>query len=344
MDNRVADDAIIPVTVLICVYNGGRYLSEAVQSVLDQQFSSFELLIINDGSSDDTPSILAGFKDDRIRVISNEKNQGLIHSLNIGLREARGTLIARMDADDICIPSRLQKQVDFLDSNPGVGMVGSWVQIIDSPEEYRYPLANEAIKLSMLLQNSMAHPSVMFRKKLFAENGLFYDPRYPGAEDYELWTRAIFKTDFANIGESLLHYRKHQEQVTQRKQDIVSQSTSEIKLQLLSHLQVQVTDRGKMIHLFLFNDQYKELNKPGIVAEADAWLYKIFCANRELKIFDEDLYCGLWQSRLFVIAIKQYDLSVWQALRKSYCFRFAKMRTTDKIKLFIKCLVKRKVG
>jgi len=332
------------VTVLMCVYNGGKYLAEAVNSVLEQSFLSFEFLIINDGSSDNSAEILSTFKDPRIRILTNQQNEGLISSLNRGLKEAKGEFIARMDADDICYPERIEKQVHFFNDNLEVGLCGSWIEIIGSDEVYRYPITNDEIKASMLFCNPMAHPSVMFRRKLFADHELFYDINFPGAEDYELWTRAIFKTGFANMGDTLVKYRKHENQVTKSKQELVGHSAGKIKLGLLKNFQMQISEREKMIHLFLFNDQYKELNVRGNIQEADAWLYRIFCANNNLQIFSKTAFCDIWKTRLFVIATKQYNFNVWEILSGSYCFKFANVGIKEKIRLYVKCLVKRKVG
>jgi len=135
------------VTVLMPVYNGERYLNEAVDSILGQTFTDFEFLIIDDASTDKTPEILRSYDDPRIRVVTNEENLGLSKSLNKGLALARGEFIARMDADDVSYPYRLQVQHEFMTQHPGAGVIGSWAEYIDRKGEivhrYRAPIFPE---------------------------------------------------------------------------------------------------------------------------------------------------------------------------------------------------------
>jgi glycosyltransferase involved in cell wall biosynthesis len=328
----------------MCVYNGDRYIKEAVQSILSQTYPSFEFIIVNDGSTDRSAAILSSFADPRIKIINNETNLGLIRSLNIGLDAARGELIARMDADDISDPRRFEKQVAFLDNNSDIGVCGTWLQIIGEKNLYTFPLMHDEIKVALLGYNPVAHPSVMFRAKVLKLSGSYYDIRFPGAEDYELWTRAIFATRFANIGETLLFYRKHNEQVTQNKKEEVNITSQKIKINLLRAVEIYPDERETMIHSFLFNDQFKELRITGILKEADDWMHKIFLANRRLKQFDERLLLGIWRSKLFVTCIGRYDLAKWRLLKRSWYFKSAEVSAYDKFKIFMKCLIRRRVG
>jgi glycosyltransferase involved in cell wall biosynthesis len=327
----------------MCVYNGQEFLTEAVQSVLSQTFTSFEFIVVNDGSTDGSAAILLSFNDPRIRIIENVRNLGLIRSLNIGLEAARGELIARMDADDICVPERFAKQVDFLDRDPDIGLCGTWLQIIGEDQRYTFPLTHEEIKVALLEYNPIAHPSIMFRSRVIKEAGLTYDIDFPGAEDYELWTRAIFLTKFANIPEPLLFYRKHSQQVTQNKKDEVAATSGKIKIGLLKSLAICPGERESVIHSFLFNDQFKEYRTAAILEEADEWLYRIFSANRRVKQFDDGLFLALWKTKLFVTCIDRYDLKKWKQLKRSRLFKIANITMREKIKLVIKCLIRTKV-
>ena len=332
------------ISVLMCVFNGQEYLADAVQSVLDQTFGDFEFLIVNDGSTDGSAAILSSFRDLRIRVIENSHNLGLIRSLNIGLDAARGEFIARMDADDSCTPDRLEKQIAFFDSHPDIGVCGSSLSIIGNDEIYRYPQTHEEIKLALLEYNPMAHPSIMMRNSLLRRELLRFDPDFPDAEDYELWTRAVFATRFANLPETLLRYRKHEGQVTQRKMEQVVATSGRIKLRLLNSLGIAPTEAEKKLHLLLFNDQYKELRTTELLPEADAWMNKIVSANLRHCQFDDRRLRALWRAKLFVTCIDRYDLGKWKMLKKTLCYKAAEVPTSEKVKLFIKCLVRRKVG
>jgi glycosyltransferase involved in cell wall biosynthesis len=344
MDKTMTPESKPRITVLMCVYNGQDYLAAATQSVLDQTFGDFEFLIVNDGSTDDTLAILSSLQDQRIRIIDNGNNLGLIRSLNIGLDAARGEFIARMDADDVCAPDRFEKQIAYLDNHPDVGLCGSWLSIIDAQEVYRFPLTHEEIKLAMLEYNPVAHPSVMLRSSVLNDPRLRFDPGFPGAEDYELWTRAIFISRFANLPETLLRYRKHDKQVTRKKMEEVNATSGRIKIGMLKSLGITPDETERKLHLLLFNDQYKELRDGQLLPEADAWMNKIVSANSRLHQFDDRRLRALWRSKLFVTCIDQYDLSKWKILKKTLCYKAAEVPTSEKVKLFIKCLVGRKVG
>lgn len=196
------------VTVLMPVYNGEAFLHEAISSVLSQTFGDFELLVINDGSTDQSVAIVESTHDPRIRVIHNEKNKGLIYSLNKGFVLARGEYIARMDCDDTSLPTRLEKQVDFMQAHPEVGISGTWIEVRGKKiYPMKYPADNESIRCNMLFYCAVAHPSVIIRKEMIRRYQLYFDESYVRAEDYELWVRALDKVKFSNLPEILVRYR-----------------------------------------------------------------------------------------------------------------------------------------
>ena len=331
-------------SVIMCVYNGEAYLEEAIRSVLGQTYSSFEFVIVDDGSADRTAKILQSIKDPRIKLIRNADNLGLIRSLNIGINAAEGAFIARMDADDVCAPDRFERQLDFLKQNPKVGMCGSWLAFIGEKAAYTYPQSHEEIKLTLMEQNPLAHPSVMFRKEVLKANGLFYDADFPGAEDYEMWSRMVFLTELANIPEPLLFYRRHEQQVTSKKMDLVTASSRKIKLRLLTCLGIYPNERESMVHAFLFNNEFPQLRNEDILEEADAWLYRLFLANREKRQFDEKGLVAGWKRKLLITCIDRYSLGKWRALQRTHCFRICGISGREKVVLLLKCLLKRKVG
>ena len=203
------------VTVLMPVYNGALYLREAIDSILNQSYSDFEFLIINDGSIDKSVEIINSYHDTRINLVSNEINKGLIYSLNRGLEIACGKYIARMDCDDISMPDRLAKQVDLMENSPEIGVCGSWIEyFVGCQSLLKLPITDKKIRRTMIFRNPMAHPTVMMRSSVLKKNKLYYDPSYHYVEDYELWTRLAHYTQFYNIPEALLKYRIHSEQVS----------------------------------------------------------------------------------------------------------------------------------
>jgi glycosyltransferase involved in cell wall biosynthesis len=208
-------DVVKPaVTVLMSVHNDLRFLPESVESILGQTFKAFEFFIIDDGSTDGSSDYLRGLKDPRVKVFRNEQNLGLTRSLNRGLDMIGTDYIARMDADDVAMPTRLAEQVRFLDRNPDVGLLGSSRLLIDeSGKEIRMAQAWEkdvAIRFRCLLGNPFAHPAVMIRREVLQTHGLRYDESFRTAQDYELWTRMLAATKGANLAGPLIKYRIRQ--------------------------------------------------------------------------------------------------------------------------------------
>jgi len=212
---------MLKITVLMSVYNGEHYLRKAIQSILSQTFTDFEFIIINDGSTDSTSSILNSYTDSRIHLIRNVQNIGLVKSLNKGLQLARGEYIARMDADDISLPERLYKQVRFLDENPSVAMVGSWTEVINEDsiieEIWQVPTSSHLLRWRLLFHNTFTHSAVMFRKNIISQLG-GYNDKAISAEDYDLWSRISFHWDVANIPEVLVKWRRWGSGISTKKQ------------------------------------------------------------------------------------------------------------------------------
>jgi glycosyltransferase involved in cell wall biosynthesis len=210
------------ITVIMPVFNGEHYLTEAIDSILAQTFSDLEFLIVDDGSTDATPDILAQYvaDDRRVRVLRNEANCGIVDSLNRGLDEARASLIARMDADDISLPERLERQYLFLNQHPDVGLLGTWAQIWREGQKtsrrHSPSLTDIRLRFELLFNNPFVHSSIMMRKKVAVAVGgyRFEQPPYP--EDYDLWSRMARITKMANIPEPLQIYRETESSVCRK--------------------------------------------------------------------------------------------------------------------------------
>ena len=198
------------------VYNGEKYLKEAIDSILGQTFTDFELLLINDGSIDESDSIIQSYNDKRIKYIKNKKNLGLIKTLNKGIKLAKGEYIARMDADDISLPKRFAKQVDFLDNNPYYGVIGSWVELIGSEKGIGKPLSNFYNLFYTFLKGGtmVPHPTVMLRRDVLLSNNIYYNEDYTLVEDFKLWQDLKYVTKITNLPDVLLKYRVHNESVS----------------------------------------------------------------------------------------------------------------------------------
>ena len=196
------------ISIIMPVYNGGKYLNEAIDSILQQTFTDFEFIIINDGSTDNSLKIIKSYNDERILLII-QKNQGVAKSLNNGIKIAKGKYIARMDADDISYKNRLEIQYNFLENNQNVVAVGGNAYVIDQIGTYvyttDYPLINKDIKSALSFKSPFIHSSVVLRKNTVERAGLY--PKIPIAQDIFLFNKMSGYGDFANIPQPLIKYR-----------------------------------------------------------------------------------------------------------------------------------------
>lgn len=285
------------VTVLMPVYNAGQYIEEAMKSILSQTFRNYEFLIINDGSTDNSPDVIRKFSDTRIRFVENESNMRLSGTLNKGIRLARGEYIARMDADDISLPTRFEKQVGFLDQNPDVALCGTWYSVFGTTRKmtHRLPTSQKEIECYLLFNPSFGHPTVMFRKSAFVTRELWFDEEYTPAEDYNCWVRFVEHARLANIPEVLLMYRTHGHQMTQpssrqameKRQKVADRIYSE----QLQKMGILPTDRELQIHLLVANSHLED--RLEFLSEVCRWLTKLYEANQRVNVYQEKAFAEL---------------------------------------------------
>jgi glycosyltransferase involved in cell wall biosynthesis len=205
------------VSVIMSVKNGEKQLEKAILSVFSQTYTDFEFIIMDDASTDRTSELLSEVHDPRVRLLKNATNLGLTRSLNRAARIARGKFIARMDADDICLPRRFEEQVNFLESHPGHAVVGCSYSIIDDEDRVvrtlDLPERHQDITADLQTKNVIAHGTVMIRKKVFDElEG--YDETFTYAQDYEFWLRLIERYKAANLKEVLYHWRQSRNSIS----------------------------------------------------------------------------------------------------------------------------------
>ncbi|MBW7675615.1 glycosyltransferase family 2 protein [Chryseobacterium chendengshani] len=297
------EDLKVPkISVVMPVYNGEKYLKEAIDSILNQTLIDFELLIINDGSSDHTESIVKSYMDDRIVYLKNEQNIGLIKTLNKGLDLARGEFIARMDQDDISLPERFEKQISVLEKNPEIGVCGTWFTLFRENQEdqiIKHPESNDSIKIGLLTSCLVGHPTVMIRKMAIGDYR--YDINYQAAEDYELWTRLIKITGFHNIQESLLRYRFHHTNMS-----VLENSVQVINSKMITGNQLQYIDisnseenidlcrdlLGAAPKFRYTNDEFRNLL---------TFANKLEFQNSKKKVYDEEKFRGIINKRLIEV-------------------------------------------
>lgn len=202
------------VSVIMSAYNAEAFLEEAVKSILNQTYKKIEFIIINDGSTDCTTEILGKYEkiDNRIKIIDNDGNKGLIYSLNKGIEYSKGKYIVRMDADDISRINRIEKQVDLMESNEDIAISGSNISMFMENKKYlkrivNAPKSNDEIKANSLFETSFFHPTVIIKREIFLDKKFRYNENDKYAEDYGLWNRIIIDNNAQNIDEVLLDYR-----------------------------------------------------------------------------------------------------------------------------------------
>lgn len=209
---------MVMISVILPVYNAASTVADAIKSILNQTFTDFEFIIINDGSTDESEKKILEFDDQRIKYYSNEGNKGLIYTLNRGIELSTGKYIARMDADDISLPERFEKQIQVMEENPNIIVCGTQIQYFGANKKkskFISPHRSEENKSWLIRESCFAHPTVMMRRNILITNNICYNSDYKNAEDYKMWIDLVEYGDFYNIQEILLKYRLSYTQITQ---------------------------------------------------------------------------------------------------------------------------------
>lgn len=246
------------ISVILPVYNCEAYIFEAVNSILQQTYAHFELIIIDDCSTDQTLEICKSFQDKRLVILEKKQNSGIAHTMNLGLSVAKGKYVARMDGDDISLPKRFEKQLAFMEANPAVVACGTGYKIMGGTNDSVLPEGHEAIKIRLLYGNCIVHPSVMVRKAELTTAAILYDPTMEPAEDYDFWVKFLAVGQLHNLQEELLHYRVHSAQASSVKQSIQAESSKKIRFKLLHYLKANITIEEQRVYFKAMEDA-KEL-------------------------------------------------------------------------------------
>lgn len=280
MNNNLALSVVMP------TYNSEKYLEKSIDSILNQTFKDFEFIIIDDGSTDKTLKTIKKYKDPRIILIQNKINKGIVYSLNKGIKLAKGKYIARMDADDISVKTRFSKQINFLENNPNISILGSWIKNFGNGNNtWKTLKEHEEIRSRMLFESSIAHPSVIFRKDDLLKNNFKYDKSFVHAEDFALWVKASEKVKVSNYQQILLKYRIHQEQTPKKHKLSQENSSWKIRKYQLNKLKIKPNKKQKAIHQQL-SCWSKELSFFDFWTVGN-WLRLILISNLKTKYYDQ---------------------------------------------------------
>ncbi len=279
------------VTVFIPVYNREKFIGEALESILGQTFTDFEILVIDDGSTDDSRKIISSFSDPRIRLVCNDQNLGIPKTRNRGLEQAKGEYIALLDSDDRAFPERLAKQVRFLDDHKDWVQVGSWCRMMDSEGHplkrvKRQPVSSEDVDVQLLFRCAISNRSIMGRTKILREFG--YRENFPRCQDYDLHVRLAKTYRIGNIPECLVYGRIHPQQITIQTTSLGDEKKKDIIGSLLKELQVPFQDPDLDAHLNL--SRMRKMNfQPTIpyIKWATDWLPAILEGNAKVGRYSQ---------------------------------------------------------
>lgn len=324
------------ISVVMPAYNSEKYLSATIESILNQTYKNFEFLVINDGSTDSTEEIVKAFmlKDQRVKLINNKFEKGIVGGLNTGLEESKGKYIARMDSDDIAFAERLEKQLNFMEKNTEIGLCGTWYQMFGKYEGAMVlPKDSDTIRATMLFHGPIAHPTVMFRKSVIRQNNLKYSQEHIWIEDIELWYRMSKVTKLANFPEILLWYRTHEESIGSTRKVIQAEKVAKLHLQMLTELGLTPSEAELSIHEKIGNGDFSE--ELVFLWNTKIWFNKILDQNRKAGIYSQSALIAFLTSKLTAI----YIFTGYRSLRRVlFILKFFLLRKNLKLIIRIKLL------
>ncbi len=307
------------VSVVIPVYNREAFIGAAIQSILDQTYPFIELVIVDDFSQDNTVNIIKRFDNSNLKLIELSENKGVSFAFNLGVANSTGDYIARLDSDDIALPDRFERQINYLENNKNISICGTYLKSFESEKLYKFPSENKDIKTLLIERCPISIGTVMCRKEVFRTFSMNTKLRY--SEDYEFWSRALFQFKAHNLPQVLVYYRQHDEQLTKNHYEEQIHIDLNIKIFLFKKLNYDVVRYPddfikKILHpevKYKIEEIYRNLE----------WLNHLESKNRELKIFPH---------KFFKIKLKSWRSEV---IYKVYFGRNPDISRKERIKLLL---------
>lgn len=328
------------VTVLLPVYNGEEFLKEALDSILGQTYRNLEILAINDGSTDESLDLLNSIDDPRMRVVTNEQNLGLIGTLNKGIPLASGKYIVRADADDICLPERIEKQVQFMESNPNVGLSGTGFGTfgpgIELTENGFFHADDSEIRFRHLYQIHLMHGTSIWRTSVFMETGILFDPDFAHAEDYDLFDRISEHTKLSNIPDVLYHIRLHSESVSQKFDSVQEANSVRIKKRGFKRLGLEVNEAQLELFRDLCHHDHGKLK--GSEKEVADTIVDVIEGNQEAKYFSQEFLTNRLSELWLGLYLNNASSDLSRQLKGHSIHTILPVGALNKLKFQIKCL------
>jgi glycosyltransferase involved in cell wall biosynthesis len=313
------------VSILMPARNAAATLSEALDSLLNQTLEDFEIVLVDDGSTDSTAKIALSYQDKRIHVI-RQRPAGIAPALNKGLSYCHGVFVARADADDISEPYRLKIQTDALQANPDLAGVSSNLRLFGAKKgQWEYPHDSEEIKASMIFNSSLAHPAILLRKS-FLKKG--YPLNYPHAEDYALWSRLILSgACFSSIPKALVCYRVHPDQVTKLKNPQHLRSADKVRRNWLSELGISPSHEEMDLHCGRGQGDI-------FLDKIEVWLLRLEEANRSKRLFDLRAFSNVLGERWLSLCVANRHLG-FKAFKRYWAAPWAGKGTNRPISRYL---------
>lgn len=302
------------VSVVMPVFNGAAFIGEAIQSVLDQTIDDFELLIIDDGSRDETLRIARSFVDARIRILANPTNIGVGASSNRAMNAARGVFIARLDADDLCLPERFARQVAFLEARREIGLCGSAVEIFgQGPTAVRwFPCEPDEIACRMVFTCPFSHSSVMMRTASLRKANLLYREKMPYAEDWEFWSRCSRHFSMMNMAEVLVRYRLHGNNASIRPRSDCQKYDNLVRGPMLADLGITPSEDDYETHTALAHMSDVDRLRPETAAR---WIEVLSKGNQRFRRFPADAFARELSTRWLEYCVRSAPTKVGRIFR-----------------------------
>lgn len=330
-------------SVVMPVYNSEKHLRAAIDSVLNQTFKNFEFIILDDASTDNSVDIVKSYTDPRIKLVINEKNQGISYSLNRGIELSESEYIIRMDSDDICLPKRFTKQITFMDSHPKVGVCGTWVKTIGAEEGvvWRPSTKPDIVHCTTLFSAVLCHPSTIIRRQFLDQYSLRYCIEVSGFEDWDMWRRGARHFPIVNIPQVLLYYRTREYPPIEKDSDFnapLYRLYHELDRRNFKDLNLQATEEETLIHRRLGSLKLK--TDSDFVVSANQWLHKLYSANQITNIYPQSAFHQVLAHYWLRICnnISSSSIESWTNFCNSPHFDTKSLNKVVKCKILTKCL------
>ncbi len=281
------------ISVIMALYNGEKYVKQAIESILHQTFQDFEILVVDDASTDESFKAVQAIHDERIVLLRNEVNSGPSYSRNRAIREAKGDFLAILDADDVAMPERLEMQYEYMQKHDDVDAVGAYIREVDSEGKplraVRFPISPDELKASFFFRCSIVHSAAFIRRSFFIANNLFYDDSYTSSQDFEMWSRLIYVGKVATVGDYLVDYRISQGQISTARMEEQRANAAFVYGNMMREMGIAEAERNMEAHLVLIT-QVSLADSELTVKDVENWCVCLKKQNEKRGLIDRKAF------------------------------------------------------